>query len=534
MSLNEFNGQRSPTLIREYFELLRWKNKGCPLELSRELIESDERLLSIKQEQQSNETLISYTINSIKSVRTETLSAQEQIESVEKEIDSLIQSIFSLRESLLSLSSKKYTEEKFSSGDSSKIPDLSLRKIIIYLIKQVLVDIKQALLYVINYYLEKPIITAIILILVIPISLFLSWKFNIYSTIALLIIAWVYFSKKINYIYKMHQRTWKEHLAKVEIDRQQKSKQEFENRIQEERKTIEESLQEFEVRLQECRIDSQILRERKQTLEAYFLQEEQKLSELEQVRQQKLEEYQQKVDKLVLQEKCRKNEYLLNLEKQVQKWLDDDIKRLTNKGMKKLKIISYGNYDQVNVLQNEPIRVVIGITEKTKSFENILVDSDVNFFMEPSESKEIYIDQNDFESEKSFTGKSRKYGVYGFAVIFLCANFFSYYKCYYNFIRGRSVDEEIAEYMYDSIVSIKIQEKSSVRLKNEQQKNVYRKRLLITTNDGKIVCFNFSRNRVEKSYSIRFSQIEEAAIAIRDMLRKRRIDKTLTENLDLT
>jgi hypothetical protein len=46
-----------------------------------------------------------------------------------------------------------FTEEKFSSGDSSKIPDLSLRKIIIYLIKQVLVDIKQALLYVINYYL---------------------------------------------------------------------------------------------------------------------------------------------------------------------------------------------------------------------------------------------------------------------------------------------------------------------------------------------------------------------------------------------
>jgi hypothetical protein len=347
MKLNEFKGQRSPTLIREYFELLRWKNKGCPVELSHELIESNEIVLAIKQEQQSNEALISYTINSIRSVKAEIPSAQKQIESVEKEIDSLNQSIFSLRESLLSLSSKKYTEEKFSSGDSSKIPDLSLRKIIIYLIKQVLVDIKQALLYVINYYLEKPIITAIILILVIPISLFLSWKFNIYSTIALLIIAWVYFSKKINYIYKMHQRTWKEHLAKVEIDRQQKSKQEFENRIQEERKTIEESLQEFEVRLQQRRIDSQILRERKQTLEAYLLQEEQKINELEQVRQQKLDEYQQKLDELVWQEKCRRNEYLLNLEKQIQKWLDDDIERLTNKGMKKLKIIpnSDGNYE---------------------------------------------------------------------------------------------------------------------------------------------------------------------------------------------
>jgi hypothetical protein len=241
MNLNEFNKKRNPDLIRGYFELLRWKNKGCPLELSRDLIESDERLLAIKQEQQSNETLISHTINSIKSVRTEILSAQEQIKSVEKEIDSLIQSIVSLRESLLSLSSKRYTEEKFSSGDSSKIPDLSLQKILIYLIKQVLADIKQAFLYIINYYLEKPIITAIILIVVIPISLFLSWEFNISSTIGLLVIALVYFSRKIKYIHKRHQRTWKEHLAKVEIDQQQKSKQEFENRIQEERKTIKES-----------------------------------------------------------------------------------------------------------------------------------------------------------------------------------------------------------------------------------------------------------------------------------------------------
>lgn len=516
--------------------MLRWKNKGCPLELSRELIESDERLLAIKQEQQSNETLTSYTVNSIKSVRTEILSAQEQIECVEKEIDSLIQSIFSLRESFLSLSSNKYTEEKFSSGDSSKIPNLSLQKILIYLIKQVLADIKQAFLYIINYYLDKPIITAITLILVIPISLFLSWKFNGFSTIGLLIIALVYFSKKINYIYKRHQRTWKENSAKVEIDRQQKLKQEFEERIHQERNKIEASLQEFEVRLQERRRDYQKLRERKQKLEAYLLQEEQELTELEQVRQQKLDEYQQKLDELIWREKCRRNEYLLKLEKQVQKWLDDDIERLTHEGMKKLKIISNSDYDydQVNALKTEEVRVVIGVTEKTKNFENILVDSDINSFTESSESQEIYIDQDDFESEKSFDGKNRKYGVYGFVAIFLCANFFSYYKCYYNFIRRKTVDEEIAEYMYDSIVSIKIQEKSSVRLKNEQQKNVYRKRLLITTNDGKVVCFNFSRNRVEKKYSIRFSQIEEAAIAIRDMLSQRRIDKTFTENLDYT
>jgi hypothetical protein len=80
-------------------------------------------------------------------------------------------------------------------------------------------------------------------------------------------------------------------------------------------------------------------------------------------------------------------------------------------------------------------------------------------------------------------------------------------------------------------VSIKVQEKSSVRLKDETQKNVYNKRLSLTMKDGKSICFRIAKHRLEKNLSIHLSQVDEAAVAIRDMLRQRRIDHTIINNL---
>jgi hypothetical protein len=200
--------------------------------------------------------------------------------------------------------------------------------------------------------------------------------------------------------------------------------------------------------------------------------------------------------------------------------------------MKKLKIIDITDTGELNALQNEPLRVLIGVTERTKTFESVIVKSDNYLSLEANENNEIYIAPQDFESEPSYYGSSRKYGVYGFVVIFLCANFLTYYKCYWNFIRGRTVHEETCEYLYDSIVSIKVQEKSSARGRNEKQKTVHRKRLIITAKDGKTVCFQVSRNSIERTRSLRLAQIDEAAIAIRDMLRQRRVDYTQTENLN--
>jgi small nuclear ribonucleoprotein (snRNP)-like protein len=267
-------------------------------------------------------------------------------------------------------------------------------------------------------------------------------------------------------------------------------------------------------------------------MEARLQTEQQELIELEQLHQQKLDEYQQRLDNLKFQEQRNKESKLFELEEQVQEWLGNDIERLTHKAMKKLKILPPTDTGELNALQNEPIRVLIGVTERTKTFESVIVESDNYLNLEVNKNSEIYIDAKDFESEPSYDGKNRKYGVYGFLVIFLCGNFLAYYKCYLNFIRGKTVDDETCEYFYDSIVSVKIQEKFSVRGKNENQKNISIKRLIITAKDGKAVCFEIARNRIEKTHSLRLSQIDEAAIAIRYMLRQRRVDSTQTQNLD--
>lgn len=51
------------------------------------------------------------------------------------------------------------------------------------------------------------------------------------------------------------------------------------------------------------------------------------------------------------------------------------------------------------------------------------------------------------------------------------------------------------------------------------QKQIYSKRLIISTNDGKVICFQLARSRVESSISSKLSHIDDAATAIREMLR---------------
>ena len=65
----------------------------------------------------------------------------------------------------------------------------------------------------------------------------------------------------------------------------------------------------------------------------------------------------------------------------------------------------------------------------------------------------------------------KRYGVYEFLVIFLCANFLAYYKCHFNFIQGRTVNDETCEYLYDSIVSVRVQEKSSTKSNSGEDKD---------------------------------------------------------------
>ena len=48
--------------------------------------------------------------------------------------------------------------------------------------------------------------------------------------------------------------------------------------------------------------------------------------------------------------------------------------------------------------------------------------------------------------------------------------------------------------------------------------------VLISTNDGKTICFRIAKSRGESTLSRKLSQIDDAATEIRAMLRQRRID----------
>lgn len=531
------NDQRSPDIIREYFDLLRWNKNGCVIALAPEHLETDELLLSIKESLALNEESIISTQNLIPSTEQSRYSIRESIFLLEEEIFSVDQSILLLRRARLSKieSTQLFEKQVFSNREavqSSTIPRLSIQKIWQKLSQEIYSDLRKIFSNTVQYFVEQPIVAIIVAFITFVVALFLSLKLTFFFNATLFVVFIGYIIKKINYIHEWHKQIWRQHYDDVELDRQQRLRQELEVGKQAEQQEFEASLQALETRQQELRVRQQELNIFQQEIEARLQAEQQQLIELEQLHQQKLDEHQQRHDELIFQEQRIKESRISELEEKVHEWLSNDIERLTHKAMKKLKIIDITDTGELNALQNESLRVLTGVTERTKTFESVIVESDNYLSLEANENKEIYIAPQDFESEPSYSGSSRRYGVYGFVVIFLCPIFFTYYKCYWNFIRRRTVDEETCEYLYDSIVSIKVQEKSSARGENESQKTVHRKRLIITSKDGKTVCFQISRNRIKGIQSLRLSQIDEAAIAIRYRLRQRRVDYIQNENLN--
>jgi len=529
--------ERSPERIREYFELLRWNKNGCVIDLAPEHVQIDELLLSIKESLALNNDSIILTKNSILLTEESRISIINSIFPLEEEIFLVEQSILSLRRARLSTieSTQAFEAQLFTNRElfeSQTVSKLPIQTIWQQIIREIYLDLKKIFSDTIQCFVEQPIVAIVTSLITFVVALFLSLKLTFVFNTTLIAFLIGYIIQKLNYIHERHKRIWQQQYADIEVGHQQRIRQELEARRQSEQQEFEASLQALEARQQELRIRQQELGILQREIEARLQAEQQEIIELEQLYQQNLDEYQQRLDELKFQEQRLKESKLLELEEKVKEWLDNDIERLTRKAMKKLKIIDITDTGELNALQNESIRVLIGVTERTKTFESVIVESDNYLSLEANENKEIYIDPQDFESEPSYAGNIRKYGVYGFVVIFLCANFLTYYKCYWNFIRGRTVDEETCEYLYDSIVSVKVQEKSSARGKNEKQKTVHRKRLIITAKDGKTVCFQVSRNRIERTHSLRLSQIDEAAIAIRDMLRQRRVDYIQNENLN--
>lgn len=231
--------------------------------------------------------------------------------------------------------------------------------------------------------------------------------------------------------------------------------------------------------------------------------------------------------------------YTQRLEAEVKKCLEEDVTSLIMRGMEKLKIKEYDDsedaYQSSKQLEQPPIVSLIGKkSARAKESSVIITNRELEEIEEKNNS--IYIKPEDYYEEKGLDGRIR-HSVYEFIAIFLCDNFLSYYRCYWNFLKRASVDEETCEYMYDSIVSIKTQDKSSLRLKDPNSKRIYRDLLSITTMDGNVLYLHLSKDRKENLSSTRSNQyisdIDAASHLIRYWIRQRRVDYFRTEDRNM-
>ncbi|BAY43084.1 hypothetical protein SAMD00079811_06620 [Scytonema sp. HK-05] len=220
---------------------------------------------------------------------------------------------------------------------------------------------------------------------------------------------------------------------------------------------------------------------------------------------------------------------IFDLEDKVKIWLEEDKLDLIELGMSKLNI-------EKELVDRDPILSFFGISSDESS-ESFILITDREMEKIKNKYQNLLINEKDFYKEKGLDGKYR-YGVYECFLIFLCANFISYYRCYWNFLKGESVDEETCEFLYDSIVSVKTQERSSLNQANPDEKRKYIDLLSLTTMDGKIVYFKISDDRRQKINSSNrrvieyVSEINEAAARIRYWLRQRRVDYQRIKGVD--
>ncbi|MBE9214207.1 hypothetical protein IQ247_16290 [Plectonema cf. radiosum LEGE 06105] len=215
-----------------------------------------------------------------------------------------------------------------------------------------------------------------------------------------------------------------------------------------------------------------------------------------------------------------------DLEEKIDKWLEEDKTSLISLGMQKLKI--------EHLVDQQPILSFVGISSAEK-LDSYILTTDRELEKINKNYREILINENDFYKEKGNDGKYR-YGVYECFLIYLCENFLSYYRCYWNFLKGDYVDEETCEYLFDSIVSVKTRERSSLNQQNPEEKRKYADILSLTTMDGKIVYFKMSddkKQRINSDGKSKYvSGINQAAARIRYWLRQRRVDYQKIKDLD--
>ena len=240
------------------------------------------------------------------------------------------------------------------------------------------------------------------------------------------------------------------------------------------------------------------------------------------------------------------------MEKSVNDIFDRDTREVVSAGLDVLNIRNPED-DQEGIfageeLEKEPILMFDGIKSKKDSKSSIvyvpgyqeetkgdILISDKYFYSFETTRDHFTTANKQKKRLKGIDGKY-KYSVYEFVIIYLSSNFLSYYRCYWDFLRGSFVDKEIAEYLFDSIVSVKTRERSSLNINKEDERRKYSDSLILTTMDSRTVVFKLSDDKKEfispgQLKDSHISEIYDAAERIRYWLRQRRVDLMRVETI---
>ena len=529
MNLSE---SRRSEKIREYFDLLRWFNdlKLARSSSSQDILDSDTVAVNIKKS-------VEYLNNSKISLDIEFQKLYKKVESISHELNHIHSAIsknnveIDLLEAHILIKESKYVN--FHRKDTSVSPIKNSHKTIFSLL---LDDIKRS-----NVFNKMHVLNTLPKVVGVSILLFLfllSLKFV--NNISYQIITFSYFLLLSTLIFILIELIIKYFVSKSRetkgLNFSSNLKENLRNPYNSEIIADRKIYQELKYEQEHLQYRNNQMTEEYKTINSELKNIQAKLNEIESSIDSKKSEY------------CEEEKYidsklqrLIILEEYVEILLKNDISLLSEKAMEYLNI-EYKNEDetninQLNVLNRLPFPMAIGISSKEKGNvnkkrksgenESLLIESDSDRSLKSVEKTDLSIDENDFYCATKYSSSSNAFGVYEFVAIFLCSNFLAYYRCYFNFIRNQSIDEEYCEYLYDSVVSVKVQEKSRIG-DDSSRKSIYRKRFLITTTDGKIVCFRFPQHRITSAVSGKSSDIDGAATAIREMLRQRRIDILLT------
>ena len=529
MFLNE---GRSPELIQEYFNLLKWHKAGGLVKFPPESIKTDSALFEINNRLASIEKLILSLAQAVTKkdnlwhqLNHQLYELESELQQQESQLRELNNQWHQREDQLCQLEHQSYQPSRLN--PSHILSRLPFREIAKRLFREVRSDIYHC-------FTKKPIIAIILVIDLISFILgcYLGSSFSFLAvdaaTILLFIVLTAYIGIKINYIFKEYKKAERIELQREAEQEFSVSRQRTRVHLQTEQQDINAEKQRVELLKQEVEADRQRVEVDRQRVEVDRQRVEQNLFRFRGEREWAVNERQRQFDYLRNERQRLLYSRLQNLEERIEKWLREDETKLIEKAQKKLNIRGKEERynSRFNALKTSPIHELIGITfREAERSVAVETDRDVSLKHKQGVKAELLINEEDFQAEIGCDRKKR-YGVYEFLVIFLCDSFLSYHRCYWNFIKENSVDEESCEYLYDSIVSVKNQERSSLRLKDEEQKRTYRELLSLTTMDGKIVSFRISTNKIKRRDSLhpsKISEIEKAAIVIRQILRQRRI-----------